>query len=135
MPNTANTDSNDIKPIQTNDRYRANVTKNQVGMDLDRFLDIVNENNNLKDKVRQLETENVTNPWKKLVFIANTIDSFRPWSKALLTVYMILLYETTTWFMGLEDPSMAQAGLISTVVGVGAAWFGLYVNSGPKDTD
>jgi len=31
--------------------------------------------------------------------------------------------------MGLEDPNMAQAGLVSVVTGAGAAWFGLYVNS------
>jgi hypothetical protein len=32
--------------------------------------------------------------------------------------------------MGLSDPTNAQAGFISTVVGAGAAFFGLYVNSG-----
>ena len=31
--------------------------------------------------------------------------------------------------MALEDPNNAQAGLISVIVGAGAAWFGLYVNS------
>ena len=31
--------------------------------------------------------------------------------------------------MALPDPSMPQAGLVSVVVGAGAAWFGLYVNS------
>ena len=28
---------------------------------------------------------------------------------------------------------MAQAGLVSVIVGAGAAWFGLYVNSGKSD--
>jgi len=42
---------------------------------------------------------------------------------------MYLLYYTTFWFMGLEDPTMQQSGLISVVVGAGAAWFGLYTNS------
>jgi hypothetical protein len=31
--------------------------------------------------------------------------------------------------MLLPDPNNAQAGLVSVVVGAGAAWFGLYVNS------
>ena len=31
--------------------------------------------------------------------------------------------------MALPDPNNAQAGLVSVVVGAGAAWFGLYVNS------
>ena len=30
--------------------------------------------------------------------------------------------------MALEAPNNAQAGLVSVVVGAGAAWFGLYVN-------
>ena len=29
---------------------------------------------------------------------------------------------------------MAQAGLVSVIVGAGAAWFGLYVNSGSNHT-
>jgi hypothetical protein len=125
----------EIPPTSGRGSFRGNVNRNEVGMELDKFLEIINENNSLKDKIRQMETENESNPWKKLVFVANTIDSFRPWSKALLTIYMFLLYDTTTWFMALEEPTMSQAGLISTIVGVGAAWFGLYVNSGPKDTD
>jgi|TARA_B100000073_G_scaffold122990_1_gene100304 hypothetical protein len=44
-------------------------------------------------------------------------------------MYIYLLFETTTWFMALPDPNNAQAGLISVIVGAGAAWFGLYVNS------
>jgi len=34
---------------------------------------------------------------------------------------------STTWFMALEDPTNAQAAFISTIVGAGAAFFGLYV--------
>ena len=30
--------------------------------------------------------------------------------------------------MALDNPNNAQAGLVSVVVGAGAAWFGLYVN-------
>jgi hypothetical protein len=32
--------------------------------------------------------------------------------------------------MALEVPNMAQSGFVSVIVGAGAAWFGLYVNSG-----
>jgi len=34
--------------------------------------------------------------------------------------------------MALPDPNNAQAGLVSVVVGAGAAWFGLYAGTGPK---
>jgi hypothetical protein len=33
------------------------------------------------------------------------------------------------WFMGLTDPTFEQSGLISIVVGSGAAWFGLYAGT------
>jgi hypothetical protein len=33
------------------------------------------------------------------------------------------------WFMDLDEPELSQAGLISTVIGAGAAWFGLYTRS------
>ena len=39
------------------------------------------------------------------------------------------LLQTCSWFMSLQDPNNAQAGFVSVIVGAGAAWFGLYVNS------
>ena len=33
------------------------------------------------------------------------------------------------WFMSLEDPTLEQSGLISIIVGAGAAWFGLYAGT------
>jgi hypothetical protein len=37
--------------------------------------------------------------------------------------------------MSLPEPNNAQAGLVSVVVGAGAAWFGLYVNSTGKGVE
>ena len=56
-------------------------------------------------------------------------DRLRLFPRAFITMYIYILYKVTDWFMLLEDPNMAQAGLVSVVVGAGAAWFGLYVNS------
>lgn len=42
---------------------------------------------------------------------------------------MAVFWNVTNWFMALPDPNNAQAGALSVVVGAGAAWFGLYVNS------
>ena len=36
------------------------------------------------------------------------------------------------WYMNLPAPTMEQSGLISIVVGAGAAWFGLYTGSSKK---
>ena len=57
------------------------------------------------------------------------LDSWRIVPRALILSYMIVFYQTCNWFMNLPDPNNAQAGFVSVVVGAGAAWFGLYVNS------
>ena len=54
---------------------------------------------------------------------------WRLFPRAFISMYIYLLYEVCTWFMNLAEPNNAQAGLVSVVVGAGAAWFGLYVNS------
>jgi hypothetical protein len=54
---------------------------------------------------------------------------WRLFPRAFISMYIYLLYEVCTWFMALPVPNNAQAGLVSVVVGAGAAWFGLYVNS------
>ena len=56
-------------------------------------------------------------------------DKWRIFPRIFLTVYIILLYKCTIWFMALETPSFEQSGLISIVVGAGAAWFGLYAGT------
>lgn len=116
-------------------RFRGDINRNEVGMELDRFLDILNENTKLKDKVRDLEDTHVKNPWQKIIHFSKMVDSWRPWPRAFMTIYLIILYQSTTWFMALPEPNGPQSALISTIVGAGAAWFGLYVNSGPKDSD
>jgi hypothetical protein len=37
--------------------------------------------------------------------------------------------------MALTEPNNAQAGGFSIIVGAGAAWFGLYVNSKPAQVN
>ena len=57
------------------------------------------------------------------------LNRWRIIPRLLMLFYMIVFYQTTTWFMDLDDPNMSQAGFVSAIVGAGAAWFGLYVNS------
>jgi hypothetical protein len=56
-------------------------------------------------------------------------DRLRIFPRAFITVYIYMFYNVVEWFMALPEPNNAQAGLVSVVVGAGAAWFGLYVNS------
>jgi len=54
---------------------------------------------------------------------------WRLFPRAFISMYIYLLYDVTHWFMLLPEPNSQQAGLVSVLVGSGAAWFGLYVNS------
>ena len=113
-------------------RFGGDMSRNEVEMDLSKFMEMLQENSALKDKIRTLEDEKNDNPYQKFIFVAQAIDSWRIIPRAFLAVYMYLLYFTTFWFMDLTDPSFEQSGLISIVVGAGAAWFGLYTNSHKK---
>ncbi|MAL10545.1 MAG: hypothetical protein CMF74_12900 [Maricaulis sp.] len=61
--------------------------------------------------------------------LARAVDAWRIFPRLFLTVYIFLLYYSTMWFMSLPDPSLEQSGLISIIVGAGAAWFGLYAGT------
>jgi len=69
------------------------------------------------------------NPYAKIIHMARAIDAWRIFPRIFITVYIILLYRVVIWYMNLPDPTMEQSGLVSIVVGAGAAWFGLYTGS------
>jgi len=59
--------------------------------------------------------------------IAGVLDKFRAIPRLIMLAYIYVFYSATVWFMALSDPTNAQAAFISTIVGAGAAFFGLYV--------
>lgn len=69
------------------------------------------------------------NPYMHLIFLARAVDAWRIFPRIFLSVYIYLLYDVTTWFMNLPEPNLEQSGLVSIVVGAGAAWFGLYAGT------
>ena len=69
------------------------------------------------------------NPYAKIIHMARAVDSWRIFPRIFITTYIILLYKCVIWYMELPNPTMEQSGLISIVVGAGAAWFGLYTGS------
>ena len=73
------------------------------------------------------------NPYAKIIHMARAVDAWRIFPRLFLTVYIILLYKCVIWYMNLSAPTMEQSGLISIVVGAGAAWFGLYTGSSKKN--
>ena len=110
-------------------RFGGDMDRNEVEMDLNKFMAMIQEIGELKDKIRELEDVKNNNPYQKVIFVAQAVDSCRIFPRAFLTVYIILLYYTVMWFMDLPDPTFEQSGLISVIVGAGAAWFGLYAGT------
>ena len=110
-------------------RFGGDMDRNEVEMDLNKFMAMIQDISELKDKIRDLESNDKVNPHQKWIHLAKAVDSWRIFPRMFLTVYIVLLYKCTIWFMALPEPSFEQSGLISIVVGAGAAWFGLYAGT------
>jgi hypothetical protein len=72
------------------------------------------------------------NKYQKTVDLAYAIDQWRIFPRIFISTYIFLLYKVVIWYMALQAPTMEQSGLVSVVVGAGAAWFGLYTGSSKK---
>lgn len=64
--------------------------------------------------------------------LADAMDALRIIPRAMLAVYMYLLLDSSYWFMHLDTQSTQQAAYIGAIITAGAAWFKIYVDSGPK---
>ena len=115
---------------QPSEQFQGDMSRNEVEIDLNKFMAMVSEIGELKAKIMEMENEREPdNPWQKWIWLSQMIDAGRIFPRAFLGVYMFLLYYCTMWFMELPEPSFEQSGLISIVVGAGAAWFGLYAGT------
>lgn len=61
--------------------------------------------------------------------IMEYIRRWKPIPRLFIIVYMYLVFETVTWYMTLTEPTAEQTAFISAVIGVGAAWFGIFLNN------
>ena len=112
------------------ERFSGDMSRNEVEIDLNKFMEMVKEIGELKQTIMEMENEREPdNPYQKWIWLSNMIDAWRIFPRAFLSVYIFLLYYATMWFMNLPDPSLEQSGLISVIVGAGAAWFGLYAGT------
>ena len=112
------------------DRFSGDMSRNEVEIDLNKFMSMVDEIGQLKAKILEMEMKaEPENPWQKGIWLAQMIDSWRIFPRLFLSVYIFLLYYSTIWFMELPEPTLEQSGLISIIVGAGAAWFGLYAGT------
>jgi|TARA_R100000084_G_scaffold69533_1_gene30775 hypothetical protein len=115
---------------QPSEQFSGDMSRNEVEIDLNKFMAMVAEIGELKAKIMEMENEREPdNPWQRWIWMSQMVDSWRIFPRAFLSVYMFLLYYSTIWFMDLPDPTLEQSGLISIIVGAGAAWFGLYAGT------
>ena len=70
-----------------------------------------------------------TSKYQKTIDLAYAIDQWRIFPRIFISTYGYLLYKVVTWYMALEAPTMEHSGVVSVVVGAGAAWVGLYTGS------
>ena len=116
--------------MSNQEKFSGDMSRNEVEIDLNKFMAMVSEIGELKEKIRELENEKEPdNPYQRWIWLSNMIDAWRIFPRAFLSIYIFLLYYSTMWFMALPDPTLEQSGLISVIVGAGAAWFGLYAGS------
>jgi hypothetical protein len=112
------------------ERFSGDMSRNEVEIDLNKFMAMVSEIGELKQTIMEMENEREPeNPYQRWIWLSNMIDAWRIFPRAFLSVYIFLLYYATMWFMDLPDPTLEQSGLISVIVGAGAAWFGLYAGT------
>jgi len=96
--------------------------------------DPIKKNVQIDLEIDTTQTDSSKNPFQTLIHLAHVVNEWRVLPRAFMITYLILLYKSTIWFMALPEPNTQQASLISIMTSIGAAWFGLYVNTrGDKD--
>jgi hypothetical protein len=112
-------------------------SRNEVQVDLDKYQAMLRRIDELEDAAAADAPAEAAPPppkYQGIKDLASAIDSWRIFPRVFISTYIYLLYYSAMWFMGLPAPTMEQAGLISVIVGAGAAWFGLYANTGSPKT-
>ena len=87
---------------------------------------------NLELEIDTSTVDSSKNRYQGLIDLAKAVDSWRIFPRVFISTYIFLLYKVTIWFMNLEAPTFEQSGLVSIVVGAGAAWFGLYAGTSKR---
>lgn len=60
------------------------------------------------------------------------LDQWQILPRLMMLTVTILTYKSVFWFMALENPSNAQAGLVSVCMGALTGCFGIWVNGESK---
>jgi hypothetical protein len=67
--------------------------------------------------------------------MAHTIlDDWKILPRFMMLAVTVLTYQAVHWFMGLDDPSVAQSGLVSVCMGALTGCFGIWMGKESKTT-
>ena len=83
--------------------------------------DVQKKKINIELEVDTNQVDSSKNPFQWLIHLAKAVDAWRIFPRMFLSVYIFLLYYSVMWFMELPEPNLEQSGLISIIVGAGAA--------------
>ena len=67
------------------ERFSGDMSRNEVEIDLNKFMALLQEKSELKDRIRELEDVNNVNPWQKGIFLAQMVDSWRIFPRLFLS--------------------------------------------------
>ena len=65
------------------ERFSGDMSRNEVEMDLSKFMEMIQENAALKDEIRDLKANDTVNPWQKWIHLARAVDSWRIWTSCI----------------------------------------------------
>ena len=69
-------------------RFSGDMSRNEVELDLNKFMELLQEKSALKDRIRELEDVANSNPWQKFIFMAQAVDAWRIFPRVFLSVYI-----------------------------------------------
>ncbi len=55
------------------------------------------------------------------------LDNWKILPRLMMLAVTVLTYQAVHWFMGLDDPSVAQSGLVSVCMGALTGCFGIWM--------
>lgn len=109
--------------INTGNQSHETTNYNNVVVDSEKRTSV-----NIEDYTHKQDTR--SNAYWKMIHLAEAVDAWRVFPRLFIITYLYLLVKVVIWFTEIPNPTMEQSGLISIIVGAGAAWFGLYTGSG-----
>ena len=84
---------------QPSEQFQGDMSRNEVEIDLNKFMAMVSEIGELKAKIMEMENEREPdNPWQRWIWLSQMVDSWRIFPKVFLSVYIVLLYLSTVWY-------------------------------------